>query len=137
MIYADTDLAPGEFDIAPPSTVASAAQLFASALAETAQFRAFETASAGLREDRAAQRAMAVYQRLAESLRPMRLLNAVDIAQQDELDRLYQSFANLPTVIAYREAQEGLTALCQLTAGLLSQHIGLDFAAACGASCCA
>jgi hypothetical protein len=39
-------------------------------------------------------------------------------------------------VTVYREAQEALQALCRLTSGMISEHIGLDFAAACGASCC-
>lgn len=136
MTQLDTDRTAAAFEVASPATVTYAAQLFAAALVDTSQYQAFEHASAALQRDATAQQAMADYRHMVESLRPMMLLNAVDIAQQDELDRLHREFASLPTVVAAREAQEALTSLCQLTAGLLSQHIGLDFAAACRASCC-
>lgn len=41
-----------------------------------------------------------------------------------------------PTVRAYTEAQERLGSLCQESAQLISEEIGMSFATACGPGCC-
>lgn len=136
MIESDTQLLASEFDVATPSTVHNAAQQFAAALVETPQYRAYEAASATFQGDAAAQASIAAYQRKLESLRMMLMLNAVEPDQRAELESLYKAFALRPSVIAFGEAQQEFATLCRLSAGLLSQHVGLDFAAACGSSCC-
>lgn len=118
------------------TAVREATRAFAQALTETAEYEAFEGAASRLRDDQLAQQAIAAYQSKQRSLEVMLMLNAVSAEDQVELERLRQAFLSEPTVVAYFQAQEDLTALCQASADLLSERIGLSFAAACGPGCC-
>lgn len=125
-----------EIEMASPSVVRTAARDFAAVLVETPQFKAFEQASKALRNDKNAQRAMEAYQTKQMSLQALLMLNAVSAEEQAELESLRQTFINEPTVSAYFQAQSDLTVVCQAAADLLSKHLGLSFAAACGPGCC-
>ena len=125
-----------ELDIALPTVVRAAALDFAAALAETPQFKAFESAYEALSKDTAARQALSAYQEKVKSLRAVLMLNAVSEADRAELERLKTEYVTRPTVQAYAIAEAELTALCQQIAGMISQAIGLNYAAACGASCC-
>ena len=125
-----------ELEIAPPSVVRQAARDFATALAETPQFKAYEQAEQQLRGNQAAQRVIGAYQSKQQSLRMSLMLNAASAEERAELERLRQAFLAESTVAAYLQAQADLMALCGAAADLLSQHIGLSFAAACGSGCC-
>ena len=116
--------------------VQMAAHAFAQALAESAEFQAFEQASEWLRQDETAQQAILAFQIKQQSLQMMLRLNAVSPQDQAELERLQQGFLNQPTVAAYLQAQEELNLLCQAAANQLSMQIGLSFTAACGPGCC-
>ncbi len=116
--------------------VQTAAHAFAQALAESLEFRAFEQAEGGLSQDNAAQKAILAFQEKQQSLQMMIRLNAVSPEDRAELERLQRAFVSLPSVVAYMEAQEKLTALCQAAANVLSERIGLGFTAACGPGCC-
>ena len=116
--------------------VRAAAHAFAQALAESDEFQAFEQATDGLRQDETAQRIIEAYQTKQQLLQVSLMLGAVSAEEQAELERLRQAFLSHPTVAAYLQAQENLTAICQAAADLLSQHIGLSFTAACGPGCC-
>jgi cell fate (sporulation/competence/biofilm development) regulator YlbF (YheA/YmcA/DUF963 family) len=116
--------------------VRAAASAFAQALAESAEFQAFEQAADRLRQDETAQRAIGAYQTKQMSLQAVLMLNAASAQDQAELERLRQAFLSHPTVAAYLQAQENLAAVCQATADVLSQRIGLSFTAACGPGCC-
>jgi cell fate (sporulation/competence/biofilm development) regulator YlbF (YheA/YmcA/DUF963 family) len=116
--------------------VQAAARAFAQALAESAEFQAFEEAADRLKRDEVAQRALQAFQAKQQSLQMMLMLNAVSAEEQAELERLRQAFLAEPAITAYLEAQEALTAMSQATGQLLSQRIGLSFAAACGPGCC-
>lgn len=125
-----------EIEMASPSVVRTAARDFAAVLVETPQFKAFEQASKALRNDKNAQRAMEAYQTKQMSLQALLMLNAVSAEEQAELESLRQTFITEPTVSAYFQAQSDLTVVCQAAADLLSKHLGLSFAAACGPGCC-
>jgi cell fate (sporulation/competence/biofilm development) regulator YlbF (YheA/YmcA/DUF963 family) len=125
-----------ELESAPPSVVRSAARDFAAALAGTPQFKAFEQAYEALSNDAAARQTLSAYQAKAKSLRAVLMLNAVSEAERAELERLKNDYLTRPTVQAYAEAEAELTALCQQSAGMISAATGLNYAAACGASCC-
>ena len=125
-----------DMEIASQSVVSQAARDFAAVLVETPQFKAFEHAAKALRDDKNAQRAIEAYQTKQQSLQALLMLNAVSAEEQAELERLRQSFINEPTVSALLQAQGELTAVCQAAADLLSKHLGLSFAAACGPGCC-
>ena len=118
------------------SVVKQAARNFAAALSETPQFAAFEQAAYAFHQDHTAQKAMQAFQEKQMALRAMIMLNALSAEQRKELESLQSNFINLPVVKAYVEAQSELASLCQILGGMLSKSIGLNYAAACGASCC-
>jgi len=113
-----------------------AAHAFAQALAESAEFQAFEQASERLRQDEPAQQIILAFQNKQQSLQMMLRLNAVSPQDQAELERLQDGFLNQPSVAAYLQAQEEVNLLCQAAANQLSERIGLSFTAACGPGCC-
>ncbi len=125
-----------DLEIAPASVVLRAARDFASALAETPQFREFEACAEQLQNDEAAQKAIRAFQEKQRSLQLMLMLNAVSPEDQAELERLRQEFISQPTVIAYFQAQAALTAICQMAGEMISQSIGINYASACGSGCC-
>jgi cell fate (sporulation/competence/biofilm development) regulator YlbF (YheA/YmcA/DUF963 family) len=125
-----------DLEIASPSVVKQAAQDFAAALAETQQFKAFEQKAYTFHQDQAAQQAMLAYQQKQQSLRALMMLNSLSPEQRDELQRLESAFTNQPVVQAFISAQAELATLCQALGDTLSKSIGLNYAAACGVSCC-
>lgn len=116
--------------------VRKAARAFARALAETAEFQALEHATERLRQDETAQHVVKAFQSKQQSLQMMLILDAVSPEDRDEIERLRQAFFSKPSVTSYLQAQENLTVVCQAAADLLSQRVGLSFAAACGPGCC-
>lgn len=130
------DLVYDDIEIAPIEVVKRAARDFAAALSETPQFKAFEQAAERFRKDQAAQQAMSAYQEKQQSLRALLMLNALSAEQRAELERLQNAFVNHPAVQDYFGAQTELAALCQTLGDMLSESIGLNYAAACGVSCC-
>lgn len=113
-----------------------AAREFAAVLAETPEYQAFDQAQLRLRRDAAAQAAIRAFQERQQSLQPMLMLGALSEADRQDLQRLQHEMLAQPTVQAYVEAQERLSLLCQEVAGLISEVIGLSFAASCGPGCC-
>lgn len=116
--------------------VHTAAYAFAQALAESAEFQAFEQAAERLGQDEIAQNAIQAFQDKQQSLQMLLQLNAVSPEDRAELERLRKAFLDQPTVLGYVEAQEKLATLCQAAANLLSERIGLSFTACCGSGCC-
>ena len=125
-----------DVEVASPSVVRQAACDFAAALAEIPQFVAFETAADRLKHDLKRKKAIEAFQTKQQSLQMMLRLNAVSPEDQAELEQLHQALLSEPSVNAYFEAQTELIPICQAAAELISKSIGLDYAAACGASCC-
>lgn len=113
-----------------------AAREFAAVLAETPEYQAFDQAQLRLRRDAAAQAATRAFQERQQSLQLMLMLGALSEADRQDLQRLQHEMLAQPTVQAYVEAQERLSLLCQEVAGLISEVIGLSFAASCGPGCC-
>lgn len=113
-----------------------AAHAFAQAMAESAEFQAFEQSAERLKQDETAQQVIQAYQNKQQSLQMMLRLNAVSPQDQAEMESLQNAFLNQPSIAAYLQAQEDLKVLCQAAAGLLTERIGLSFTAACGPGCC-
>jgi len=130
----DTEL--NELDIATPAIVRAAARDFAAALAETPQFKVYEQAAERFRKDQAAQQALGKYQEKQISWRALLMLNALSVEQKAELEDLQNAFVNQPVVQEYFKAQTELATLCQALGDTLSESIGLNYATACGMSCC-
>jgi cell fate (sporulation/competence/biofilm development) regulator YlbF (YheA/YmcA/DUF963 family) len=125
-----------DIEVAPPSVVKQAARNFASVLAETPQFKTFEQTAERFRQDQAAQQAMEAYKEKQMSWRALMMLNALSPEQRTELEILKNAFWDQPVVQEYFQAQTELATLCQTLGDALSESIGLNYAAACGVSCC-
>lgn len=133
----DTQVVDGSSEAGPAgSDVEGAARRFAAALAETPAFKAFEEASVRFRDDEPAQAAYRAYQDEQRKLQPFMMLGAASEEQRAELDRLYQAFLAEHSAADLRQAQVSLTALCGAIDVLLSERIGLRFAATCSPGCC-
>ena len=116
--------------------VQRAARDFAAALAATPQYEAFQRAAEALEKDARANQIISEYEQLQHSLYMMTMLGAVSPEDQADLDGLKEALRTNETIAAYSQSQADLAALCQEAGGLLSQRIGINFAAACGKSCC-
>lgn len=125
-----------ELEIAPASVVKQAAHDFAAALAESQQFKTFEQATLRFRQDEAAQRDMQAYKEKQQELRPLMRSGGISPAARRELELLHDAWLAHDTVLEYLEAQAELVGYCQTLGDLLSEMLGLDFPAACAASCC-
>ena len=113
-----------------------AAREFAAVLAETPGYQAFDQAQLRLRRDPAAQEAIRAFQERQQSLQMMLMLGALSQADRHDLQRLQREMLAQPAVRSYVESQEQLSLLCQEVAALISEVIGLSFAASCGPGCC-
>ena len=125
-----------DIEIAPPSVVKQAARDFAAAVAETPQFKAFEQVAERFRQDQTAQQALRAYQEKQTSWRALLMLNALSTEQRAELESLQSAFANQLVVQEYFKAQTEFATLCQTMGDTISESIDLNYAAACGVSCC-
>lgn len=125
-----------EVEVAPIEVVKGAARNFAAALTEAPQFRAFDEAAELFRNNEGAQKSLGAYQEKQIAWRPLIMLNALSPDQKAELENLQNVFMNQPAVQGYLQAQAKLVELCQLLGDGLSESIGVNYAAACGVSCC-
>ena len=125
-----------DLETASPSIIMKVAHDFAAALAETPQFKTFEDAADRFRQDQSAQQAMSAYRAKQMELRALIMLNALSVEQQAELESVKDAFLGQPVVQEYFSAQAELASLCQAVGDILSESIGLNYAAACGVSCC-
>ena len=116
--------------------VEQAARSFVAALAETPECRAFERAYLRFRDDERAQEALWAFEEQQRSLQPLLMLGAASDEQRAELDRLREAWMAEPSVAEYLEAQTSLSTLARAIDRVLSDRIGLDFAATCRPSCC-
>jgi cell fate (sporulation/competence/biofilm development) regulator YlbF (YheA/YmcA/DUF963 family) len=112
-----------------------AARDFAAAIAETAEYQAFDQAQVQLRQDEAAQKAIHDFQEKRQALGWQLQLGMSPDAEMQELQRLQENMLALPAVQAYVAAQQRLGSVCREAADLVSQTIGLNFAAGCGPGC--
>ena len=125
-----------DIEIAPPSVVKLAARDFAAALAETPQFKDLEQAADRFRLDQVAQQAYRAYEEKQIAWRALIMLNALSAEQKAELEDLQNAFVNQTVVQEYFKAQAEFETLCQSLGDTVSEPIGLNYAAACGVSCC-
>lgn len=124
-----------DMQVLETATVDTAVRDFAQALTGSAVFHRFEEASERLQADAAAQTAMHAFQQKQQSLQALLMLNAVSPAERSELQQLQETFFSQPAVMALLAAQDDLRVVCQMAASIVSERIGLPFAAACGPGC--
>lgn len=113
-----------------------AAREFAAALADTPAYQAFDQAQIRMRRDPAAQTALRAFQEKQQDLAWQLQFGLANAAEREDLRRLQQAMLAQPAMRDYMEAQEQLAVMCREVAGLISEVIGLNFAASCGPGCC-
>ncbi|MGC9336247.1 MAG: YlbF family regulator [Anaerolineae bacterium] len=113
-----------------------AARELAAAVARAAAYQAFDRAQSQMRRDPEAQSAIRTFQEKQQDLAWQVQFGLVGKDGRQELERLQQAMLAKPVVRHYVEAQEELSQLCQEVSELISEVIGLSFAASCGPGCC-
>jgi cell fate (sporulation/competence/biofilm development) regulator YlbF (YheA/YmcA/DUF963 family) len=109
---------------------------FAAAFCETPQYEAFERAYVSVRDDDRAQEALAAFEEQQRAVQPLVMLGVATDEQRAELECRRATWMSQPAVQTYLEAETAMSALCAEVAELLSERIGLSFAAACRSGCC-
>jgi hypothetical protein len=66
----------------------------------------------------------------------MIMLGAASEEQKAELDQMYQAFMSQHSASSLLDAQASLAALCSQLDVVLSQRLGMAFAATCSPGCC-
>lgn len=113
-----------------------AAADLAAALAATPAYRAFDQAQSQMRRDGDAQVAIRTFQDKQRDLAWQIQYGLAGDEGRRELGRLQEAMLAQPVVREYIEAQEELSQLCQEVSELISEVIGMSFAASCGPGCC-
>jgi cell fate (sporulation/competence/biofilm development) regulator YlbF (YheA/YmcA/DUF963 family) len=114
-----------------------AAGAFGTALHSSPEFVRLRTAGAALGKDDAAQQAIEAFNTGRSELQFEIRLGTLDAAQQAEIERLQAAMLAFSTVAEYLAAQTEFEAICRETADLLTNEIGIDFAANCrSGGCC-
>jgi nucleotide-binding universal stress UspA family protein len=82
------------------------------------------------------RRALSAYQGKQVFWRVLMQLNALSAEPKAERGGLQNAFVNQPVVQEYFKTLTEFATLCQTLGGTLFESIGLNYAAACGVSCC-
>jgi cell fate (sporulation/competence/biofilm development) regulator YlbF (YheA/YmcA/DUF963 family) len=109
---------------------------FVNALVDSPQYREFEQTSTAFQQDKDASDALQEYQAKARDLQTKQMFNLTTEEEKEELQRLWMKFLSFQSVKEYMQAQENLHAISRDCAKIISDHCGLDYATASGASCC-
>ena len=112
-----------------------AARALGAALAETSEYLAFEQARLGMRDDADAQKAIRAFREKQVGLSWKLQMGLISDTEREELDQLQQAMFAQPAVQAFMDAQRGLARLCSEASEIVSDTIGLGFAASCGPGC--
>ena len=109
---------------------------FVNALVDSPQYQLFEKTRTIFQGDQEAIGALREYQAKAKDLQTKQMFNITTDEEKKDLERLWIHFVSFQSVKDYLQAQENLQALCRDCAKIISDQCGLDYATACGASCC-
>jgi cell fate (sporulation/competence/biofilm development) regulator YlbF (YheA/YmcA/DUF963 family) len=114
------------------------ARALARAVGESPSFKAFEATQEALMADREVNRRLQAFQRRQQEVRFARAWGGGDPAQDAALEEEWRTLSWTATLQAYLRAQEQLTDVLRVVAGMISQEIGIDYGAACSPAggCC-
>ncbi len=114
-----------------------AAGTFGAALRESPEFAALLRADAALQADPESNAAINAFGRRQAELQMQLTFGTLDDSQRAELEALHAAMLACPEVAAYVAAQGAFGAVCAETAAMISDQIGIDFAANCrSGGCC-
>ncbi|GIV65108.1 MAG: hypothetical protein KatS3mg046_368 [Bellilinea sp.] len=125
-----------ELELAPASVVLESARQYAEAFTNTPQYQNFVKAYNAFLEDDMAQGILYQLRQKQEQMRNQRLSAPISEEDQAEVKRLDQALYEQATVKVYLAAQNELVALAQEQGDVLSEALGLDFAAVCRTGGC-
>ncbi len=114
------------------------ARALARAIGRAAAFKAFEAAQEALLADEEVTRKLQTYQTRQREVQLARMWSGDDPAQESALEAEWGALAQMPTLRAYLQAQEGLTGLVREVVEIINQEVGVDYGAACAPAggCC-
>lgn len=114
------------------------ARALARAVGESPSFKAFEAAQEALMADQELNRRLQDYQRRQQEVWFARTWGGADSTQEVGVEGEWRALSQTPTLQAYLRAQEQLTDVLRVVAGMITQEIGIDYGAACAPAggCC-
>ena len=107
----------------------AAAGTFGAVLRSSPEFTVLTAANQALASDAAATAAIEAFNSRQEDLRMELMMGVLPDEQREELERLQGAMLAVPSVAAYVAATESFQAVCRETASVISDQIGIDFAA--------
>ena len=113
-----------------------AAGAFGSALRASPEFVRLALAGDTLSADPAATAAIDAFRTRQTEVRVQLMFGTLDDAQRAELESLQAVMLACPSVAAYLAALADFQAVCRETSAVVSDQIGIDFAANCRAGGC-
>jgi len=107
----------------------AAARALGAALKTSSEFAALLAADQAISEDAEANAAIAAFDSLQQELRVEIRMGVLQDSQRAELDQRQQAMYRVPSVAAYVAAMAAFQEVCRDTASIVSDEIGIDFAA--------
>lgn len=108
---------------------------YANALTETPEYQRYEETTRALRNSQEAQEVIAAFQQKQSSLQFAMMTNTLSEDDRNEMLRLQNAVMTHPVIAAQLEAQEAFGRICQESAAIISEYLGLPFAVS-SRSCC-
>ena len=109
--------------------VHTAARAFGAALKNSREFATLAAAERAISEDPAANAAIAAFEGLQQQFRAEITMGVLQDSQRAELEQCQQDMYDVPSIAAYVTATDEFQAVCRATASVVSEQIGIDFAA--------
>lgn len=125
-------------DVSSTATALDRARALARAIAESAEFRAFEAAAEALEEDGGLAQRLSSYQIHEQELRQSRAWGGADPQEVRALELEWEDLATHPILARQLAARDALLRLMREISSAISEGAGLDYGAACAPAggCC-
>ncbi len=115
----------------------TAAGAFGAGLRASPEFTALLAADRALSDDAEASAAIEAFTRLQADCRVEIAMGVLQDAQRARIDQVREAMLAVPAVATYVAATAAFQAVCRETAAVVSDEIGVDFAANCrSGGCC-
>ena len=109
---------------------------FSSAFSSSQEYKDYETAYSRMNQDAAAQSDLVSYRQKQQDINQAFRQNGNREKALSELEKLEKDLLKNSVIADFIKAQEALMDLCTEAGKILSENLGLDYAAVCGPSCC-
>jgi cell fate (sporulation/competence/biofilm development) regulator YlbF (YheA/YmcA/DUF963 family) len=109
---------------------------FSSSFTNSQEYKTYETTYSFMNQDPAAQMELKAFKQKQQEINQAFRQDGDRQKALAELDKLQSSLLKNPAIANYSAAQEALMNICTDAGDILSNNIGLDYAAVCAPSCC-